>query len=826
MAIGPGTAYDLYLRNDPSGNTPEVGLVLDRDEDDRPRVREFRAPSVPPKQQSGPLSWSDKDALVDYVWAMDDWADGALRPYYRDGDRRYAQANGMDARGEGVLALGMFQSPQLSVLMANAGWESGDSGDWSFAVGGGGNTLAVSSNVARTGTYGLRISGSDAVSPKPIALFIVTATQLAAFDGETITFGAMVRSQSASPSSSELRFQIFDGVSTALSNADIAETAASSFTFHSVTHTFSSTPSNDVRIRITVVPASSDGATFDVDDMFVHIGANNTCVGVVEAAGNHYAAVGPNILFLDETDVNQPFWKHSYTEPNGVVATGIESFNDSVYVGYSTTAKYVSGTDGSWTVATTSDPRDKAQFFVVQGNRLWKNASSNSIEYAEANSGVVDSSNFNVIFNGVSDTGSPITGLYLLNNAVVLGTERGVAVFFEDEQRFRTIYAPFQTDPSSENFARGVTHHDGWLYLTTEKQGLVRFNGYSFEDLSELFMAPRLTDYGGRVQAISSDPYQLWLLVDTPTIDTSQTKTVRLMSLKQIGGRWKLHDQHQVAIGSINFLATAGDYLYGFGPAQHGGSANFMSALRFPLPIKVPFPFADEIGGRLLDNTGTIDMPRWHGGQPDAEKALISVDFWVEDTDSNNTIQLGFGVDGAANTTTTFTVVNSTTTSTPAIVTKTTASDLSSGTPSTVAVGRVFDFRFTLVRNTSQTEPDAVARTGGAQVSPKLYAFAAHFVLRPSRKRAWEIFVRLGGALLNGLRDDRGKSDVIADLDTLELQVFPIELEEDFDQNGVAVTRAVVIRDVERVLDEKLMGRSGRPLQEGEELWRLILQEV
>ena len=683
---------------------------------------------------------------------------------------------------------------------------------------------------------------------------------------------------------------------------------ASAYFYFSVTRTIDSAATKiDIIFRTTNPGAGLvDGMRYDDHVFFVN--ASDTCVGAVEAGGLSYIAVGPLIFVLDTAGA-QPFWKLSHAETGGNIATSIASFNDLVYIGYGTSARYILGrdvtgisnqttiayndanpdtitdsgngfvnagfvagdvisvtgstsNDGGYTISTvvagtitlvtgdaltteaagdttsitawrpaaTSDPRDKAQFFVVQGNRLWKNASSNSVEYAETNSGSVDSSDFNVIFNGVSDTGSPLTGLYLLNNAIVLGTERGVAVFFEDEQRFRTIYTPFQTDPSSENFARGISHHDGWLYFTTVKQGLVRFNGYSFEDLSELFMAPRLTDYGGRVKAIASDPYQLWLLVDTPLADTgsgAEDKTVRLMSLRQIGGVWKLHVLHNAAIGDINFLVVAGNFLFGLGRLEHDDENNTtMSSLPWMLPIKVPFPFADEIGGRFLASTGTIDMPRWHGGQPDAEKALISVDFWVEDTDSNNTIQLRFGVDGAANTTTTFTVVNNTTTTTPAIVTKTTASDLSSGTPSTVAVGRVFDFRFSFVRHTSQIQPGTVTRTGGAEESPKLYAFAAHFVLRPSRKRAWEIFVRLGGTLLNGLRDDRGKSDVIANLDTLELQVFPIELEEDFDQNGVAVTRAVVIRDVERVLDEKLMGRSGRPLQEGEELWRLILQEV
>ena len=820
MAIGPGTAYDLYLRNDPSGTTPEVGLVLDRDDEDKPRVREFRAPSVPPKQQSGPLSWSDKDALVDYVWAMDDWADGALRPYYRDGDRRYAQAAGMDARGEGVLALGQHISGQLSIALPNAGWESGDAGTWVLTPGSLGGTAQVASddsnNTPRTGSFCLRLGVASGTNST--AVYTFPSAMHTALRGRSVTFGIHARRAPNNIGTSTINTQISDGVGNSLSSLTITDTYEH--------HPTSRTIDGSSTLLTFSITTTGSATAHNIDDMYFQIGAGDTVVGVAEAAGNYYTAIGPIICILDETDENQPYWRASTAQADGAVATSIASFNDTIYVGFGTAQEYIFGTDGSWNNATTSDPDDKAQFFVVQGNRLWKNNSSNTIQYATANSGTVDSSNFNVTFNGVTDTGAPITGLYLLNNAIVIGTERGVAVFFEDEQRFRTIYAPFETDPSSENFADGIAHSDGWLYLTTEKQGLVRFNGYSFEDLSELFMAPRLTDYGGRVISIASDPYQLWLLVDTPTADTTVTKTVRLMSLKQIGGRWKLHDISRPTIGEINSLIVAGDYLYGFGRAHHEDAAFFGAHYRWALPIKVPFPFADEPGGRLLVPTGTIDMPRWHGGQPDAEKALISVDFWVEDTDTNNTIQLGFGVDGAANTTTTFTVVNNTTTSTPAIVTKTTASDLSSGTPSTVAVGRVFDFQFSFVRQSSQTDPNLETRSGGGHVSPKLYAFAAHFVLRPSRKRAWEIFVRLGGTLLNGLRDDRGKSDVIADLDTLELQVFPIELEEDFDQNGVAVTRAVVIRDVERVLDEKLMGRSGRPLQEGEELWRLILQEV
>ena len=198
MAIGPGTAYDLYLRNDPSGTNPEVGLVLDRDDEDKPRVREFRAPSVPPKQQSGPLSWTDKDALVDYVWAMDDWSDGALRPYYRDGDRRYAQANGIDARGEGVLAMAMQQEPQMSILLPDSGWENSTTGShspWVFnePLGGDSIVIIISSTTAHTGGRSLVINTASDAGNSPTVTYSLPTYAAVALRGRAVTFGTYAR---------------------------------------------------------------------------------------------------------------------------------------------------------------------------------------------------------------------------------------------------------------------------------------------------------------------------------------------------------------------------------------------------------------------------------------------------------------------------------------------------------------------------------------------------------------------------------------------------------------------------------------------------------
>ena len=127
----------IILQNKATSPDKELRLVVDEDENGVEKWREYRAPKLPPRRTQGSLSVSEQDPLIAFTWSQDDWSEGALRPYYRDGDKRYALAKGVDARWEGVLSLGMQQSARMSWIVAGINAErDADPSRWTLSSGG------------------------------------------------------------------------------------------------------------------------------------------------------------------------------------------------------------------------------------------------------------------------------------------------------------------------------------------------------------------------------------------------------------------------------------------------------------------------------------------------------------------------------------------------------------------------------------------------------------------------------------------------------------------------------------------------------------------
>ncbi|HHT9130878.1 MAG TPA: hypothetical protein ACFYED_00125 [Candidatus Tripitaka californicus] len=797
---GPQGIVDFRLR-DSSGAATVVDLVLDVDEQENPRWRELRIPPNPPRQSVGAFSYTHKDPIADFIFAQDDWAGGALRPYYRQGDARYGEADGVDARWEGVLALGMKVSPFLNII-----------GDGTFEVGLGAwvNTQgygAVVTTAPRTGSKHLVLK-YQTPSEGGVTL---TISNTAGWEGQTLYIGGYMRNQTIG-TNRNLKVVFYknsvDGANVLNSSGGGATTDSYAWFTHNSGAVPASTTSLIVELK------SDSGAVsngVNVDDLVFWVSANDTNVGVVEAAGKLYTAVGPLILRWDETN---DYWAAVNCHTTATAkATSIVSYKDVVYVGYGSTGGYVHGNDTTWTVESDAGTLDQAYFFCVQGDELWKSETTTTIKKSLDNKNPVTDQDWEVLPQStVTEAGNPLTGLYALNGGIVAAAERGLYVKQSNELLFTNAAPVFQSDPSSSNFDRGVVR-GGWLYLTTAKQGLVRFNGYQLEDLSELFIAPRLTNYGGRVRAITQDPHQLYLLVDIPTVDTSTSKTTRLMSLRQLGARWVLHTLQNIEIGNIDTLQVAGTYLYAFGRLQHTGAAAYvMAGYRWKLPEKSTAPYADDITVRELEVSGTVEISIWHGDTPGEVKALMSGDFWVEDTDSSNTIAVKFGADGAASSANTLGTISTVTTTTPAVV--------SLDASSLAKTGRFWNFQLTFTRDSTQA--------AGAHESPKLYAFALHFVLVPTRIRAWEVWTRLDAPLRTSMPNPVGVATLLSNLDTLETQAYPIQLVQDFDQDDSETTVDVRIVQLERIMpeEEKERSKQGRLRASPGFLYHIVLQEV
>ena len=313
-----------------------------------------------------------------------------------------------------------------------------------------------------------------------------------------------------------------------------------------------------------------------------------------------------------------------------------------------------------------------------------------------------------------------------------------------------------------------------------------------------MFFHPEVDTMGGSPCAIAGDPAQLWLLVNTPTADTSTSKTVWLMSLRSPGS-WKLHPIQTVEMGDINDLATNNGYLYAMG-RLYDGTEYVNASYRWTLPADNVAPA--YASSPVINTTGTFTPPQFGFELPETQKAQLAMTFIVSDTDAEHTIAVKFGLDGAAPSTTTLGTISST-----ARVQTLYFNDVT--TPESNAVSHLIQPELTLTTDDT--------------VSPKLHAMALHSAIRPARFRVWECHVEIGDGLLlnNGNTEPVSKSSVLSKLDTLEVQVYPIAFKHDIDQDGVSTEIRVPVLDIGK---EPEVG--GGQVREGVEVWRLILQEA
>ena len=598
------------------------------------------------------------------------------------------------------------------------------------------------------------------------------------------------------------RIKVYDAGGSPATAVQSTAVTASSYTRTTATFTPNSgATSVTIEIEATGTPSSH---TFFVDDISITPTGGVVWAGTAQCASNLYAACGRAVLQWDETnDVWNAVSVHATQ-----ATTDIVEFNGNVFVAYGGGAAFIYGTGTSWTTSTTSDPGLEATYFTVSRNVFWKSGptSGNNTNYSVySNTNPVNSGASWSAAYTVGSTDRAITAMYSIGDTLLVAKEDGLFYYqrtYNDgtaANEFVNVTNEFVGMPSTENFARGA-EWQGNLYLGASLQSFFVIEGQSFRftDLSGLFFHPEVDTMGGRPWAMAADPAQLWLLVNTPTADTSASKTVWLMSLRSPGD-WKLHPIQTIEMGDINDLATNGGYLYAMG-RLHDGTEYVNSSWRWTLPADNVAPA--YASSPVINTTGTFTPPQFGFELPETKKAQLAMTFIVSDTDAEHTIAVKYGLDGAAPSTTTLGTVNGT--------------------------GRVQTLYFNSV---STPESNAISHliqpeltfTTDDTVSPKLHAMALHSAIRPNRFRVWECHIEVGDGLLlnNGNTEPVAKSAELSSLDTLEQQVYPIAFSHDIDQDGVATEIRVHVLGIEK---EPEVG--GGQVREGVEVWRLLLQEA
>ena len=801
-------SHDLQLDSDDTASpTTSLSLVLALDEQGRRRYRQFRLPLFPERRSQGPIRFSDKDPVRDLIFSQNDWSGGGFAPIYKDSEpNRYAQADGCDMRWEGVATLGMAKSEKIYLLGRN--WDAEDtsagSDDWT-------NENGAHSQVTTPVHAGSRAWSVSSSTSGGVGGAYQAIGATAALRGNSVKFGGMIRKNTCE----RIRLRIAD---------DSSETAtswvtSSDYSDVAVTHTVAAGAAH-VRCYIDVDNNSGqNNQTGLADSMFIMAGVGDrTCRGYAVVSDKLYRALGRWVQRWDETN---DYWETVYVNA-GSEASDIIEFDNNIFVafgGQSGDNAYIYGEDVSWTTSNLGGDAKYAYHFAVGRNItgtgatgtdavLWKSRQDGTADFnfVAASTNPINGGSWSseyVIGSGDRD----ITKIYTFQDSLIVGKEDGLHMyrrFYNDggaADVFENLTNEFEADINLENFSNGQDWH-GRLFLVASKQSLFYFDGSKLVDIAGLFFAPRLRDFGGRIRAFAADPIQLWAHMDVPTADTTITKETHLISLRLgANGLWMPHIIEKVEIGIPEEMVVYNGYLRASGEIYNDDDNNYETAeYRWTLPTRTVAPAFDL--SAAINTGGNFETSWWDGNLPDDDKAFISLTVLTKPStmDAEHTIIVSFRVDEAASYTTLGTF--SGTGAVQTLYFDTIA------TPESKAIGKRIQLKFAFASDDS--------------VSPEMYSFSLHATLRPQRVRMWEFYVQIGQNIMmrGGGRDPTTKALQISNLETLEDQVYPIELTEDLDADGTATSyRVQIIRDsIARVPEEER--------EQGTEIWRFICQEV
>ena len=831
---------NITLQDKASSPSTELHLVVDEEEGGVERWREFRAPKLPPRRTQGALTVSEQDPLIDFTWAQDDWSDGALRPYYREGDKRYALAKGVDARWEGVLSLGMQQSAPMDYLIRGMLAEkSGDVSAWTTDGSDTNPTLTRQSSVLFDdgGEYTYKYEVTTASGQDSYVLQNLANPTL--YQGRQLIVGCWIKTATIG-SSFAPNIYIKDSAGTTSGTAITA--SDQDWTFLSATRTIDGSASF---VRIMVgdddTATGTTACTFYFDGISVQVDGtgDEVCAGMATDGGNIYHAQGQVITKWNEQD---DVWEAVYIHASAN-ATDIIHYGNQIWIAFGYDDNYVYGSGTSWTVSTLSGAIAHAKYFATARNSsgnmaLWKTETAGAIKSSDspANGGSWSSS------YTIGSADRTITGLYTAFDTLLVGKEDGLwqynrtyAGTASSENAFVPISTEWDKGVSTTNFSVGQEWH-GFFYTTAASQSFIRWSPGQIHDITSLILQPRIPGYGGEVKALVAAPHELWVAADIPETAeagvfsdfplqmVATSKKTKLISLRMDAqGQFNVHTMDEVNFGEIDAMHVYTDtsqgqrYVVMGGRLNRGGTgADHAQIFRWQLPVRSAAPFIDA--EPPLNPAGEFDTSVWHGGVPGTSKAFLKAVFWVDKLDAQSTgnnrkITVKYGLDGEDSETYTLGTIYMDNTSDRVKTLYFNDATVTTGgaaiNPLTQAVGRSIQMRFSFATDdVADTDP------------PRMFAFEVHSTLRPKKLRTWEVYVRIGEDMMQetGYYQPVSKTKQLTDLDTLEDQVFPIYMKHTYDGHAGF--------DEEASLNCTIVDRERVTIGDEFELHRIVLQEV
>jgi len=789
--------------------------------------QEQRAPELPPRQTQGDLQWTHLDPLKDFVFSQNNWDGGALKiTYSPDNINGYESADGCDAANE-VITLAIPRGPRHSSgdLITSQdenelmGFDIEDqfftNGVSRWVAGAGATVSQETSDVNSAGGALKIVTDGSRISGQTLATYTYAADEKPAASTDW-AFEAIAK---RTVGDADIEIEIQNG-----SSGNTATTAT--ITSSSFTSLFAEENSGivtTVTIKFKMTNNETTATTIIIDDMFsVRFNADSDSTkpaGLAQVGGVLYGAWGNVVYVWDDTD---SFWRISHTIVDSNIID-IIAFQGNIYLALGSTLGYIYGTDtAGWTVSTKTSPDDDAFGWAISKDSngllaLWRAETESSVSSSSnpINGGAVWSDPVSL-----GDSTPDITNMFGVFDSLLVGKAEGLFEYTRydpnntsGDNTFKNVAEDFEPNPSEDNFINGVPWH-GWLWLSTSEGGFLRYRPGELQDLSAILRVSTAGDIAvGPIRTFVSTPRELYLIFQENTsfhlgVIIEKAGQIIFHILDEL----KTSDLDDFGISSVSdvgrgIIYTDGTYRFLIVQLQaktpHASMIRVPSAVMYRLPSsandELPIPVQNAASNDKVRLTGTFKSSRWDGNLPDTPKTFVALTVRGAAIAADGSVAVVFFADGGAQ--------------------KTLGTFSGSGEVQTLyfhditdpvadAIGRTIQLEFTITRSSKSITP------------PQVYAFALHSVLNPRRVRTWTIDVHIGDNVLteSGLPDPQSADTILANLDTLELQDYPIILKHDLDQDGTEEEVVVQIRNLERIKEDGIAPDV--------DTYRLTLQEV
>ena len=794
-----GITHDVRLTTSADGE--ETGLMLARTEG-RAAYSARKLPELP----SNPLTVEQSSwhlGIGDYLYRSND-------PY------RYAFSDGLDLRHANGVQVAPFIGKGLNdFLLRNGGGEFGGFGLeatlWSKDPDVTVTTPPSSTDSVRSGSFTIKMVTNGSVSRNDLLIYQDLQNH-AEYQGKQIKVVAWIKAGD----SKSLRLHVNDGVATVTSDS----TSSGSYTYVHATITVNGSASR-VRIAIENDSDGDDGHDHYVDDIHVIPTGGITPHAMAVYKDTLYMACGRAVVVWTEARYS---WDMSFLNDAAEDLTSLVVHGGFLYAGAASEYHHFNGS--AWTSVTPSAPSGpvtSSDFFTsaLDGNgviRAWRSDktcdSANMLMVSSETLGAaVGAGDWNASTFAVGDVDKEITQLYGIFDTILVGKEDGLYYFYPPDDTFRPAASQFQLSPSTENFDHGIEYIDGFFYTTMARFGLVRLRfeqgDLVVQQVAPNYQASMYDQLGGRVRALAHDGYWLYGTMDTATADTTTSKICTVLAARNertssnsVELVW--HTIFTAEMGIVGVMAVNHDKVFVTGQL-YNGTEYVLVSYSMELPVKhineakeaVP---SFEILRTRNFVTSIFDYAEDGFGQDD--KGWLKVVIFADNVSSTNSITVEEQHDNGISDTGSWTAVGSAITST---TTNTATVSFASGT-----TGKRLRLRFSLGSSTSTT--------------PILRGFRIYAIPSPDVWWEWEITCRIGtgNTLLNGNPDTETAKTVMARLETLRDQDFPLKFS---DIDGSDSKNVKIVQMVKHAQVRKVDG----PMAHAEHLETLVtlrLQEV